>query len=140
MLHRPSLDYVTVKAPRHKMRTATFLEQTTFRHDDARLRCHLVVRVLNPTVVGACSQIGILTDGVKLQNPRLETRSKIELANAAAVSPNGDVDAHVQGLIDLGILEVLGTRRHRYRLAQPVPTLAKRLSAGLKALETISDE
>lgn len=78
---------------------------------------------------------------VLTSEPPSEGWSKTELARVASVSPNGGVDEHVQGLLEIGILEVLDSRRPpRYRLAEPVPLLATRLKALLAALDEIPDE
>ena len=67
--------------------------------------------------------------------------SKSDLAKKAEVSPNGGIDEHVRGLVDLGILVATGPEsgRVKYRRADPEAELAEALRLLLDALEDIPD-
>lgn len=63
--------------------------------------------------------------------------TKKDLALAAEVSPNGGIDEHVDGFVELGLLE----RRPdgRYQRVDPLPAVATDLRRLLRRLEDLPD-
>lgn len=67
--------------------------------------------------------------------------SKSQLAEMAGVSPNGGIDEHVRGLLDLGLLVPTddGAPRIRYTRAEPETDLEAPLRQLLELLDAIPD-
>lgn len=73
--------------------------------------------------------------------PPPEGWSKSQLAAQAEVSPNGGIDEHVRGLVDLGLLAPVdgGSARVRYTRVEPGSGLEAPLRKLLKLLDSLPD-
>lgn len=65
-----------------------------------------------------------------------EEWSKARLARAAEVSPNGGIDEHVEGFVQIGLIEL---RDGRYALKDPPPPYLESLGALLSELSQLPD-